>query len=187
MPTVDTLKLKTRLSESGMPEAQAQVLVEELDEALSIAISREAATKADVVELRALIHGLDERLHGLDERLSEFKTDNAKQLEALRVDTGKQFDAFRTETDKQFDALRADTDKQFDALRIETDKQFQAFRTDFDALRTDTGKQLDVLKTDAVSMKTEIHDIKGELKLLRWMIGATLTIAIGIGVRILFM
>lgn len=176
MPTVDTLKLKTRLSESGMPEAQAQVLVEELDEALSIAISREAATKADVVELRALIHGLDERLHGLDERLSEFKTDNAKQLEALRVDTGKQFDAFRTETDKQFDALRT-----------ETDKQFQAFRTDFDALRTDTGKQLDILKTDAVSMKAEIHDIKGELKLLRWMIGATLTIAIGIGVRILFM
>ena len=169
MPTVDTLKLKTRLSESGMPESQAQVLVEELDEALSTAILRETATKADVVELRGLIHGLDERL-------SEFKTDNAKQLEALRVDTGK-----------QFDALRTDTDKQFQAFRTETDKQFQAFRTDFDALRIDTGKQLDILKTDAVSMKAEIHDIKGELKLLRWMIGATLTIAIGIGVRILFM
>ena len=129
MPTVDMLKLKTRLSESGMPESQAQVLVEELDEALSAAISRETATKADVVELRALIHGLDERL-------TEFKTDNAKQLDALRIDTGK---------------------------------------------------QLDALKTDAASMKTEIQDIKGELKLLRWMIGATLTITIGIGVRLLFM
>ena len=118
MPTVDTLKLKTRLSESGMPESQAQVLVEELDEALSTAISREAATKADVVELRALSHGLDERL-------TEFKTD--------------------------------------------------------------IGKQFDALKSDAASMKTEIHDIKGELKLLRWMIGATLTITIGIGVRLLFM
>ena len=30
MPMVDTLSLKTRLSESGMPESQAQVLVEEL-------------------------------------------------------------------------------------------------------------------------------------------------------------
>ena len=34
MPVVDTLKLKTRLSKSGMPQSQAQVLVEELDEVL---------------------------------------------------------------------------------------------------------------------------------------------------------
>ena len=65
------------------------------------------------------------------------------------------------------------------------------FKTDIgkqlDVLRTDTGKQLDAGKTDAVSMKTEIHDIRGELKLLRWMIGATLTIVIGIGLRILLM
>ena len=125
MPTVDTLKLKTRLSESGMPESQAQVLVEELDEALSTAISRETATKTDVVELRAAIHGLDERLHGLDERLSEFKTD--------------------------------------------------------------TNKHLDALRADGTTMKTDIHDMKGELKLLRWMIGVTLTITIGIGIRLLFM
>ena len=151
MPTVDTLKLKTRLSESGMPESQAQVLVEELDEALSTAISRETATKADVVELRAAIHGLDERL-------SEFKTDIGKQLDALRTDTGKQLDALRTDTGKQIDTLRADTGKQFDALR-----------------------------TDGATMKTDIHDMKGELKLLRWMIGVTLTITIGIGIRLLFM
>ena len=56
MPVVDTLKLKTRLSDSGMPEAQAQVLVEELDEVLSTAITAQVATKADVVELRAEIN-----------------------------------------------------------------------------------------------------------------------------------
>ena len=39
MPIVDTLRLKTRLSDSGMPEDQAQVLVEELDEALTVAIT----------------------------------------------------------------------------------------------------------------------------------------------------
>ena len=64
MPTVDTLKLKTRLSESGMPESQAQVLVEELDEALSTAITRETATRADIVELQGAIRSLDERLKG---------------------------------------------------------------------------------------------------------------------------
>ena len=81
MPVVDTLKLKTRLSESGMPEPQAQVLVEELDEALGLAIARETASKADVVELRAAIHGLeerfDQRLEQVDRRLDELKADYA--------------------------------------------------------------------------------------------------------------
>ena len=80
MPVVDTLKLKTRLSESGMPEPQAQVLVEELDDVLSTAIARETASKADVVELRAAIHGLeerfDQRLEQVDRRLDELKADN---------------------------------------------------------------------------------------------------------------
>ena len=69
MPVVDTLRLKTRLSEGGMPEAQAQVFVEELDEALSTAIARETATKADVVELRASIGSLKERVAQRLERL----------------------------------------------------------------------------------------------------------------------
>ena len=77
MPVVDTLKLKTRLSESDMPESQAQVLVEELDDALSTAIARETASKADVVELRTAIHGLeerfDQRLEQADRRLDELK------------------------------------------------------------------------------------------------------------------
>ena len=61
MPVVDTLRLKTKLSDSGMPETQAQVLVEELDEALSTAIAAQVATKADVVELRAAISAIYER------------------------------------------------------------------------------------------------------------------------------
>lgn len=64
MPTIDTLKLKTRLSESGMPESQAQVLAEELDRALSSAITRGTPTKADTVELRGTVRSLDERLKG---------------------------------------------------------------------------------------------------------------------------
>ena len=118
MPTVDTLKLKTRLSDSGMPEAQAQVLVEELDEALSTAIARDTATKADVVELRAAIHGLEERF-------AEFKADITRQM--------------------------------------------------------------DELKADNASMKTDISNIKAELKLLRWMIGVTLTLVVAIAIRLLFL
>ena len=55
MPAIDTLKLKTRLSESGMLEPQAQALVEELDEALSKAINQEIATKADIAELQGTL------------------------------------------------------------------------------------------------------------------------------------
>ena len=71
MPVVDTLKLKTRLSDSGMPEAQAQVLVEELDEVLSTAIATQVATKTDVVELRAAINNLEERFKNLEERFEQ--------------------------------------------------------------------------------------------------------------------
>lgn len=88
MPVVDTLKLKTRLSESGMPEPQAQVLVEELDEVLSTAIARETASKADVVELRAAVSGLeerfDQRLEQVDRRLDELKADNG----SMRAEIG---------------------------------------------------------------------------------------------------
>ena len=72
---VDTLRLKTRLSQSGMPESQAQVLVEELDEALTAAINGQVATKADIAdvkvemaelrgELRGAISAVEEKLGG---------------------------------------------------------------------------------------------------------------------------
>ena len=78
MPMVDTLRLKTRLSQSGMPESQAQVFVEELDEALTAAINGQVATKADIAdvksdiadikvemaELRGTISAVEEKLGG---------------------------------------------------------------------------------------------------------------------------
>ena len=97
MPVVDTLKLKTRLSDSGMPEAQAQVLVEELDELLSTAIVAQVATKTDmaelraatktdmaelraeiktdIVELRAAISSLEDRFEQVDKRLDQVQVD----------------------------------------------------------------------------------------------------------------
>lgn len=71
MPVVDTLRLKTKLSDSGMPESQAQVLVEELDEALSTAINAQVATKADVVELRAAISAIYERFEQVDKQFEQ--------------------------------------------------------------------------------------------------------------------
>ena len=71
MPIVDTLRLKTRLSDSGMPEPQAQVLVEELDDALSTAIVAQVATKADVVELRAAISTIHDRFEQVDKRFDD--------------------------------------------------------------------------------------------------------------------
>ena len=85
MPTVDTLRLKTRLSQSGMPESQAQVLVEELDEALTTAINGQVATKADIAdvksdiadikvemaELRGTINSVEEKLGGSIKAVNE--------------------------------------------------------------------------------------------------------------------
>ena len=82
MPVVDTLKLKTRLSNSGMPEVQAQVLVEELDEVLSTAIATQVTTKADMVELRAAINNLEERIEQMDKRFEQVD----KRLDQIHAD-----------------------------------------------------------------------------------------------------
>ena len=54
-----------------MPETQAQVLVEELDEVLTTAIAAQVATKADVVELRAAISAIHERFEQIDKRFEQ--------------------------------------------------------------------------------------------------------------------
>ena len=82
MPTIDTLKLKTRLSENGMPEPQALALVEELDEALSTAIAQEVATKADIAELQGTVQSLNERLSGLMGLLEQRLNARIDNLEA---------------------------------------------------------------------------------------------------------
>jgi chromosome segregation ATPase len=93
MPVVDTLRLKTKLSDSGMPETQAQVLVEELDEALSTAIAAQVATKADVVELRAAISAIYERFEQVDKRF--------EQVDKRFEQVDKRFE----QVDKRFDDM----------------------------------------------------------------------------------
>ena len=80
MPAIDTLKLETRLSESGMPEPQA--LVEELDEALSKAITQEIFTKADIAELQGTVQSFNERLRGLMAILEQHLNGRIDNLEA---------------------------------------------------------------------------------------------------------
>lgn len=58
------VSLLRRRSVRGMPKPQAQTLVEELDEALSTAITQEIFTKADIAELQGTVQGLNERLQG---------------------------------------------------------------------------------------------------------------------------
>ena len=174
MPVVDTLKLKTRLSESGMPEPQAQVLVEELDDVLSTAIARETASKADVVELRAAIHGLeerfDQRLEQVDRRLDELKADNV----SMRAEIG----GIRAE----IGGMRADN--------VSMRAEIGGIRAEIGGMKADNVSmraEVDNVKTEIGSMKTEISNIKGELRLLRWMGGILVAIQLGIWLRLLFM
>ena len=114
MPVVDTLRLKTKLSDSGMPETQAQVLVEELDEALSTAIAAQVATKADVVELRAAISAIYERFEQVDKQFEQVD----KQFE--QVD--KRFE----QVDKRFEQV----DKRFEQV----DRRFEDMNQRFNDL-----------------------------------------------------
>ena len=131
MPIVDTLRLKTRLSGSGMPEDQAQVLVEELDEALTVAITAQVATKADLIELRAAINALEER-----------------------------FEQRFEQVDQRFEQV----DKRFEQV----ERRFERVEQRVDDLQT------------------AMHQMKGDIRLLRWMGGTILVIQLGILVKLLF-
>ena len=69
---LDTLKLKNRLSESGMPEAQAQVLVEELDGGLDAAVGR-LANKEDLTAVRNEITAVNVRLGSLEAQVATIR------------------------------------------------------------------------------------------------------------------
>ena len=143
-----------------MPEPQAQVLVEELDEALGAAIARETASKADVVELRAAIHGLeerfDQRLEQVDRRLDELKADNA----SMKADIGNIW--------TEIGGIRSDIGNIW---------------TEIGVIKTGIGD----IWTEIGNVKIEISSLKGEIKLLRWMGGILVAIQLGIWIRLLFM
>ena len=82
MPVVDTLRLKNRLSESGMPETQAQVLVEELDEALGDAITGQLASKDDMTVVKADVSAVKTELAVVKADVSAVKT----ELVAIKAD-----------------------------------------------------------------------------------------------------
>ena len=92
MPVVDTLRLKTRLSESGMPEPQAQVLVEELDEVLSEAITGQLATKDDMAAVKADIAAVKADVVAMKADIAAVKADVVGvkvELAELRGQIGK--------------------------------------------------------------------------------------------------
>ena len=75
MPVVDTLRLKNRLSESGMPEMQAQALVEELDEALGEAITGQLASKDDMTTVKTELSVVKDDMTAVKTELSVVKAD----------------------------------------------------------------------------------------------------------------
>lgn len=67
MPLYDTLKMKTRLVESGMNEDQAQALVEVLsDEDIA-----QIATKADIAEVRTDVAGMRTDFAKLEDKVDK--------------------------------------------------------------------------------------------------------------------
>ena len=83
MAIVDTFRLKTRLSDSGMPETEAQILVEELDKTLSAAIAAQVAAKADAVEMRAAVKAIYQHIEQVDQRLGYMNQNINQRLNDL--------------------------------------------------------------------------------------------------------
>ena len=107
MPVVDTLKLKTRLANSGMPEPQAQVLVEELDEALTAAVTGHLATKSDIADVRGEIAEVRGEVAELRGEVGELRGEIA-EVRAVTNALAERFD----QVDKRFEQV----DKRFEQV-----------------------------------------------------------------------
>ncbi len=151
MPVVDTLRLKTRLSDSGMPETQAQVLVEELDEALSTAIAAQVATKADVVELRAAINAIYERFEQVDRRFEQMD----KRFEQM----DKRFDDMNQSVNQRFDDMNQSVNQRFDDMN-------QSVNQRFDGMNQSVNQRFNDLNQSVAQMRS-------------WLVGLYIFIAFG--------
>ena len=126
MPVVDTLKLKTRLANSGMPEPQAQVLVEELDEALTAAVTGHLATKSDIADVRGEIAEVRGEVAEVRGEVAELRGEVGElrgEIAEVRAVTNALAERF-DQVDKRFEQV----DKRFEQV----DKRFEQVDGRFD-------------------------------------------------------
>ncbi len=115
----DTHAAVQRLTETGMPEPQAEAVVREQ----SLLLEHNLATKADIELVKA-------------------------DIEALRQETKAGIEALRQETKAGIEALRQETKAGIEALRQETKADIALVKADIEALRQETKAGIEALRQE---------------------------------------
>ncbi len=147
----DTLEYYSKLKVAGVPEAQAKVQVEVMQNVVQnydAASRKELATKSDLFGVRT----------ELKEDIQALRTELKEDIQALRTELKEDIQALRTELKEDIQALRAEFKADMHTLRAE-------FKEDIHALRAE-------LKDDIQILDKKISDTKHEL--IKWLIGAML-------------
>ena len=114
----DTHAFVKRLTQTGMNEQQAEILVE----CQAQLINDSLATKQDIEEVKRDIEEVKRDIEEVKRDIEEVKQD----IEEVKRD----IEALRLETKKDIKALRLATEQSIEKLRLETKKDIETLRTD---------------------------------------------------------
>ena len=154
----DTLKFARRLKEVGVPEAQAEAQAELMAEAF--VFNMDALVTKDYLE-----QCLDARFAAQDARIGARFSDMEKQFDERFSGMEKRFEARSAEVEGRFAGMESRFEKQ-DRRFEDQDRRFAAIdQFMVDQRDCNAGFESHFNKIDLV-----LTDIRGELKLLRWML-----------------
>ena len=110
----DTHAFVKRLTQTGMNEQQAEILVE----CQAQLINDSLATKQDIEEVKRDIEEVKRDIEEVKQDIEEVKRD----IEALRLETKKDIEALRLATEQSIEKLRLETKKDIETLRTDMQK-----------------------------------------------------------------
>jgi len=154
---IDTAEFVEALEKEGIEHRQARAFVN-------------VVRRSQEIVLVSQVKALEEASTRTAEKLDS-KTEKA--LTTLKDKVDKRFTELGGVVDKKFTELESAFDKRISALKVEMDKRFAQADTKIDKLES--------------KMDTRFAEIKGELTLLKWMLGVLITGVAGLLIRAFFM
>lgn len=116
--TFNTHKYIKKLGELGLPEPQAEYIIQTILESKDYDLSQ-LATKSQITLLEHEILAIKREIESIKQELNSLRLDMNKNNEDLRSEMAKEFSNVRSEMAKEFSNVRSEMAREFINFRIE--------------------------------------------------------------------
>jgi hypothetical protein len=164
----DTHNYFKQLTTSGIAFKHAEAHTK----ALTTFMSNELVRRSDLIEFKSEIRfELGEFKAEMKSNFDEFKSEIRFEFSEFKAEMKSNFDEFKSEIRFDFSEFKSD-------IKMEMDKRFDDVYQKFDAInkRFDTiDQKFDAIDQKFYAIDTRFAGMQGQLDLLKWMMGFTLT------------